>query len=360
MIRIGYIIGQLSHGGSERQLYELVVRLDKKKFESVVICLSQSKEPYGPLLQNAGVKIYYLSRVANVDIRRVFSIIRILLNEHIDIVHSFLHIGNGYGVIASILAGKRNFIPSIRSEEDNRSFLMRITDWLSMKYAKRIVTNSYRGRKLIIDRWCVPKDRVITIHNGVDFNKYFSKRNVSDKKEASIKIVITMIAKPTYVKNIEMFLTVAEKVHSINPDTCFRLVGPGLDDKFLKSKLITSVFIEPLGSQLDITSILKHTDIFILTSRSEGLPNVVLEAMSMEIPVVATNVGGLPEIIKEGESGFLVPSGDGDQMVKKIVTLIDNYETRVKMGRNGAHYVKSNFSMEKMVSHTQNLYLKLT
>jgi len=359
MIRIAYIIGQLSHGGSERQLFELVVRLNKKKFEPVVICLSQSKKPYGFLLQKAGVEIYYLNRVSNFDIRRVFSIVKILLSERIDIVHSYLHIGNGYGVIASILAGKRDFIPSIRSEEDKRSFLIRITDWLSMKYAKKIIANSYRGRELIMDRWCVPADRVITIHNGVDFIRYFSNRNVCGKKEAGFKIVITMIGKPTYVKNIEMFLTVAEKVHSIKPDTCFRLVGPGLDDKFLESKSITSVFIEPLGSQLDIFSILRHTDIFILTSRSEGLPNVVLEALSMEIPVVATDVGGLREIINEGETGFLVPSGDGDRMVEKIISLIDNYEMRMKMGRNGAIHIKRNFSMEKMVALSETLYLSL-
>ena len=360
MICIAYIIGQLTHGGSERQLYELVKCLDKQRYKPIVICLSEAKEPYGPMLKNQGIRVYYLNRTKNYNLKRVFLTARLLDCEKVDIVHSYLHIGNGYGVLAAMLIGKRRFIPSIRSKETKRSLFMRITDWMAMHYARMIVVNSEEGMRFVMNQWRVAENRLAVIHNGVDLGKFLPLITKSKQKKIVHNLIVTMIGKNTYVKNVDMVLEVAAEVHNEFEDVHFWLVGPELDSgTFSRVRQVQEGYVKPLGPQDDIPSIIKDTDLLILTSRSEGLPNVIMEAMAAGKPVVSTNVGGVPELIKDGWNGFLVSSEDVDSMAEKVKDLIKDSSLRKRLGRNAATFVREHFSVENMVNKTEELYNRL-
>lgn len=360
MVCIAYIIGQLTHGGSERQLYELVRSLDKRRYKPIVICLSEAKEPYGPMLKNEGIHVYYLNRSKNYDLKRVLLTARLLDRENVDIVHSYLHIGNGYGILAAMLKGERRFIPSIRSKETKRSLFIRITDWMAMRYARMIVVNSEEGKRFVMNQWRVAEDRLAVIHNGVDLGKFLPLDTRSKQKKDDSNFIVTMIGKNTYAKNVDMVLEVAAEVHNEFENVHFWLVGPGLDsDTFSHVKQVQEGYVKPLGSQDDILSIMNDTDLLILTSRSEGLPNVIMEAMAAGKPVVSTDVGGVLELIKDGQNGFLVSSEDVNGMAEKVKDLIKDGSLRKRLGRNAAAFAREHFSIDNMVKKTEDLYNRL-
>ena len=360
MMRIAYIIGQLTHGGSERQLYELVTRLNSQRYEPMIVCLSQAKEPYGPMFQDEGIRVFYLNRTTNYDLNRVLQTAKLLDRENVDIVHSYLHVGNGYGVLGAMLTGERRFIPSIRSKETKRSFFMRITDWMAMRYARMIVVNSDEGKRFVMKQWRVAEDRVAVIHNGIDFEKYRALNTRFKPEKDKHNFIITMIGKNTHAKNVDMVLDVAAEVHNELKNVHFWLVGPGLESGvFSDVKQVQEGYVKPLGPQDGIISILAETDILILTSRSEGLPNVIMEAMAAGKPVVSTDVGGIPELIKDGQNGFLVPSEDVEGMAEKVKDLIKDDGLRKHLGENAAAFVGEHLSVANMVKKTEDLYNRL-
>ncbi|MBN2105747.1 glycosyltransferase [bacterium] len=353
-IHIAYIIGQLTHGGAERQLFRLVHNLDKFSFKPFVFCLSENIEPYGTLLKEEGVFVLCLERKNNIEPQRVFRLAYLLIKYQIDIVHALLHIGNGYGVLAAMLAGIKTFIPSIRSEEMNRPMHIRITDWLAMRYAKAILANSERGRQVILNQWKINDEKVYVIHNGINIDHYSNKETKTHKN-----IRMSWIGKPTRAKNIQMMLDVAEMVYRSIQNTEFRIIGPGLSENEFELSDQYKSFVRLMGPRRDVPEILKNTDIFILTSRSEGLPNVIMEAMAAGKPVVATDVGGVSELVQHGKTGYLVPSGDVEKMTEAIMDLIEHPEKREAFGYEGRISIESYFSIEKMVRKTENLYLSI-
>lgn len=356
MYRIAYIIGELTHGGAEKQLFELVKGLDKKQFSPIVICLSEDKEPYGPLIEALKIPVYYLKRKTSYEIKRILCLAILLKKIEIDVVHTFLHIGNGYGVIASIFSDVRNFIPSIRSEEKNRHFFMKITDWLAIKYAKVVVTNSKRGKEFVLSQWKLDERKIKVIHNGVHLNKYYTNSNYKYKNKY---ISITIIGKPTYAKNITMVFKVAEYVIKEYPYIEFNIIGPGLSEEKYYIPNNLKNYIHLLGPKRDISKILNKSNIYISTSISEGLPNTIMEAMSAGKPVIATDVGGVSELVIDGETGYLTPSNNAEFMAKRIVDLINNPKKQIAFGTKGRKVMEINFSVKKMVKKTENLYLSI-
>ena len=124
-------------------------------------------------------------------------------------------------------------------------------------------------------------------------------------------------------------------------------------------KLGLSEKVQFLGYQNNILEILRSMDIFILPSLWEGMPNAILEAMAAGLPVVATNVGGTPEVVVDGETGFLVPPRDPEALANAIKLLIDDPELRKKFGQAGRERVERHFTIQETVRKTEELYLRL-
>ena len=111
-----------------------------------------------------------------------------------------------------------------------------------------------------------------------------------------------------------------------------------------------------LGNRKDIPQVLQALDLFVLSSTSEGLPLTVLEAMAVGLPVVATRVGGIPEVVVEGQTGFLVPPGKVEAMAQKIQQLLEDKEQAAQMGQAAAQQVRLNFDLKRMVADYENSY----
>jgi glycosyltransferase involved in cell wall biosynthesis len=360
-INVALVDGQLNFGGAERQLYELAIRLDKSRFNPVVFCLSEADYPFGKMLREKGIKVYTLKRRGHFDPFRVIKLVQLFRKEKINIVHSFLHVPNAYSYVACQIAGIDKFIASVRSLEISRPFLFKLIDRWALRGSAFVITNSKKGNDFVKDSFSIDGDKIKTIYNGIDLKK-IEMDNSSIRKELGIdkkSKIISMIAKATWAKNIRLFLEIAEQITRHYSDVKFLLIGKNLTRNYVKKRFGISaeqnVFM--LGERKDIINILNGTDIFVLTSRTEGLPNVIMEAMGASKPVVATNVGGIPELVVDGETGYLVPSNNVEKLSQAVIRLLENPRIAKKIGETGRKRIEELFSVDRMVKETENLYL---
>ena len=362
-INVALVNGQLTYGGAERQLYELAICLNKSKFNPIIFCLSEADYPFGKMLRNKGIKVYTLKRRGHFDPFRVIKLAQLFKKEKINLVHSFLHIPNAYSCAACWISRTNNFIASVRSREINRPPLFKLIDRWTLRRSIAVITNSRKGKNFINSFFSFDEDKIETIYNGINIRE-FELCNSSIRKEFGIdekSKIVSMIAKATWAKNIPLFLEMTKQVTRRISNVFFLLVGKNLTKNFIKKKFGISVEknVLTLGEREDIINILNGTDIFVLTSRTEGLPNVIMEAMAAGKSVVATNVGGVPELVVDGETGYLVPSNNVEELSKAINKLLDNPKGAKRMGEKGKERVKKFFSMERMVQEMETMYLSL-
>jgi glycosyltransferase involved in cell wall biosynthesis len=150
------------------------------------------------------------------------------------------------------------------------------------------------------------------------------------------------------------------------PDVRFLIVGSDANEPGYKGELerlaarlnlTTNVWF--LGERKDVAEVLKEADLFVLPSLSEGLSNVLLEAMVAKLPIVATNVGGNPEVVEQDKTGLLVPAKDAGALARGLCQMLSNRELAIRFGEAGRRRVATHFSLQDMVNQTQELYLSL-
>ncbi len=367
IIPIGIVIGQLSYGGAEKQqVYELVTRLDKERFRPTVFCLSESDEPYGRKIRKQNISVYLLKRRSSFDVPRLLKLAYLLRKEKIELVHSILYVATAYSYLACKLAGIKRLIPSILGYEKRESAIIRMFNRLAINSSKKIITNSLDLKNYLVKYIKADASKIITIPNGIDidlFNKRMDKnlirRNIGIEPKHK---VVGIISKDSRAKNVSLFIEAAKSLLEQTNNICFVLIGMGLDNK-KKEKWLNGFPLKDkfffLGTREDIPELLSILDIFALTSISEGLPNVIMEAMAAGKPVIATDVGGCSELISNGKTGFLVPSNDKNELTKTLRIMLRNEKKTHSMGSAGRNFIKTNFSMNKMVRQTQGLYLEI-
>ncbi|MBL7087115.1 MAG: glycosyltransferase, partial [Candidatus Cloacimonetes bacterium] len=194
------------------------------------------------------------------------------------------------------------------------------------------------------------------IKNGIDV----LPKNILKKKREKHSITIGTVALFKEQKNYPLFIDLCKSITDEYSNVNFMAIGTGPEfDKIVsysKSNKCDSK-LKFMGNRIDSADImLNKFDIFVLTSKREGLPNAIMEAMGSGIPVVATNVGGVSELVQHGETGFLVPSGDLDGLIKYCKMLINDPDLRAKMGRKGKDFITRNYSSEKMVREFEVLF----
>ena len=319
MVNVGLIIGHLSFGGAEKQLYLLCKGLNRNKINPIVFCLSKAKEPWGDRIALLGIKIIYISRMSRFDITRIVRMTYFFYKNDIDIIVSYLHIAIVYSFLARLLYFKNScFIAQIRSKENSMNGLVKCLNVISLNSANVIITNSTLLNSFVEKDFRQKNDKIITINNGIEVAEI--KR---DRKNKPINI--GTIGKDTPDKNIDLFvkmgLKLLEKYDNIN----FFLCGRDLDNSSRFLKIIPAQFL-PLfhfyGEVNDPISIYRILDIYISTSNSEGLPNTIMEAMSFGIPIACAYRSAMPEILQDA-AVFFDPD-DVNDICNQIAYLLNN------------------------------------
>ena len=230
----------------------------------------------------------------------------------------------------------------------------------------RLVTISRLQEQDIVKAKLVPRDRVVTILNGIDVGKLLDKGRTgvtrSDLGLPEEAVVVITVARLVWFKAVDQLIEAAALLDRPADKVRFVIVGDGDKRTMLESRIRERGLegrVHLLGPRLDVPRLLALSDIFALPSVSEGMPISILEAMAYELPVVATNVDGNPELIVEGETGHMVPARSPARLAEALAPLLDDGERRAALGRRGRKRVECHFTDRVMAERTDELYRRL-
>ncbi len=353
------------HGGTERQFVQALLHLDRAKYEIFVGCLKR-RGPFLPEVAALGLPIFEfpipsLHHLATA--RWFWRLVRFLRSNRIDIVHAFDFYTGAFAVPAARVAGVPVAIASQRSLLSSRTFLRRGVVRLTCMLANGIVANSRAAGA----PWANPRSagslQLISIPNSIDLGKFRSAlpalqvRNQLGIAEKTPLVGTLAALRPE--KDVSTFLRAAVRVSAEMPESRFLVIGDGSEREGLEGLakdlgLAGRIFF--VGDCRDVADLLATLDVFVLSSGSESCPNAVLEAMAMSRPVIATKVGGLPELIEEGRSGYLVGAGDSMAMSRRILELLRDRNLRRGMGEEGRNRIEHDFSPAQMKQRLETFY----
>ncbi len=368
MRKILLVIGQLGFGGAERQLLYLLQGLDRRQFEPLLCVLNPGDVIPG--YQSIDVPIVNLKRyLPRNDVLRLFSLSALIRRWRPDLVHSFL------ANIYAFLAAQINRVPHLISERnietpacEEKNFLQRVMEPVMFSRAVAIVANSQAGAAMAAKTKRARPERIFVVPNGIDpkaFDTFRSPQAMRrelgvDPDIFSIGIIGSIVGKR---KDHTTFL---RAMHSLTR-LCgpkFQVVcvgdGPKLEEtRALARELGLAERTRFTGIRTDVPEILAALDLVVSSSQWEGMPNVIMEAMAAGKPVVATAVGGTPELVTPEETGLLVPPQDPEALAQACQKMMENPDRAVEMGRAGRSRIEKSFSIEKMVRDTENIYRRL-
>lgn len=379
-IRILHIITRLELGGPPILLLDLIQRLNKERFACSIATgiTADSKYDMTGFARDKNIKvIIFPSLVRNIrplkDLKALITLCLFLKKEKYDIVHCHTSKGGFIGRLAAKLAGIKIIMYSPHGDIFKGYFSRSVTnifvllEKLIAPFTDRIITLSKTGTERFLEHGIGARQQLTHIYNGIDITDYERIKTGKPEKRAELGLgkddfVCATIGRLVPVKGHKYLIDAIQKVVKVIPFAKFLFIGDG----DLRSQLLEQA--ESLevrnnicfpGARSDIAELLNCIDIFLLPSLNEGFGIVLVEAMAMKKPVIATNVGGIPEIVVNGTTGILVPPKDPEAFSSAIIKLHNNPETSLRMGFAGYERARRLFDITTTVSKFENLYCDL-
>jgi glycosyltransferase involved in cell wall biosynthesis len=365
-IRVMQIIDSMGFGGAEVLLRDLTFSLLTSDYR-VSVCYN-TNGPIAKEIEAMGVPITRLPRLGRVDPTLLWRIYREIKKVKPDIVHTHLFKSDLHGRLAARLAG----IPVVISTLHNchnwaKNPILGRVYGANARLADHIIAVSNEVRDYSIRYSHIDPKKITTIANAVPLARFRDNRSFRAKirQEFNISLeapVIGIIARLTEQKDHGNFLRAAQIILKSTPETIFLIVGDGPLGDTLKEFAISLGIQNSVifcGARQDVPAVMGTLDILVFSSRWEGLPVALLEGLASSLPVVATSVGGIPGVIQNGFTGFLVPPADSNALASSCISLINDAALRERIARAGYDHVQANYSMESMVSKTILLYQSL-
>ena len=372
-IRILHISKMKGVSGSENHLLTLLAHLDKSRFE-VELCILAEPQ-HIPLLQNyaaqleaAGVHVVFQPMRRHLDERLIGKLRGYMKRCQIQVVHTHLIHADVYGTIAAKLAGAPVIISSQHNDDQFRHSLPMI--WLNRLLArwqtKIIVISDWVG-KFLQEVEGIPAEKIMRIHYGLDPKPIEALADPSDIRQ-QFQIpdgapVIGTIGRLTAQKGQTYLLDAVRLLKSDFPNLRVVVIGDGelrhdLEAQAKTLDITDNVIFTGLRSYHEAMRLLSGMDVFVFPSLWEGFGLVLLEAMALKKPIVASNVSAIPEIVIDGKTGLIVPPRQAEAIAEALRALLRNFEEAKKMGVAGFQRLQAVFAVENMVTATANLYMQ--
>lgn len=368
-ISVGYVIGSLDTGGAELQLLQLASRLDRRRFEPRIVCLSHIGSQAGAA-QEAGIPVSCLG-VGPVPqlkwgrwtwrLRRLFSATRL------DVVQAVLF--PSYALAAFAAAGlETRVVAGVRSVGLGREgrWPFSALDRAGLRRADRVVVNAEAVRTSLADRYPAVAAKALVIGNGVELGLCPTHGDCEGLRGEmgvpATAFLVLMVANLIGYKGHEDAIRAMALLGQRPPEIVLALAGAGPLESRLRSlvaELGLGRSVLFLGQRPDVPRLLAAADAALLASREEGLPNAVLEAMAAARPIVATAVGGVPELISHEATGLLVSHGDAEGIAQGLRRLASEVGLARRLGEAGRARVATNFTWERAVRRHEELYSSL-
>ena len=361
-MKLIFVIDSLGTGGKERRCLQLIKGLNALGITNIHLVLFDNIIGYKNIY-DLQVTIHHLNRRKSKDLQVFKKLINIIEDVKPDVIVSWsimssfwlniIHTFKKFNLISAYVASSNK--PSIIS----LTTLININSFITSRY---IVGNSSSGLKA----FSIPKNKSKLIYNGFDSERLIKVMHPEFyKNEFNIqtKFIVTMAARVCLDKDYQTFIDAARMILLERTDTTFLAIGEGPLLHYFKSQLseFESNFIKFTGVINDIESILSMTDVSVLCSNhGEGISNFILESMAFSKPVIATNLGGTPEIVEHNRSGYLIPSHNPTELKVKITKLLDDPLLRHNFGCRSSEIVDEKFSLEKMCESFLKIFVEIS
>jgi glycosyltransferase involved in cell wall biosynthesis len=368
LIRVALCIGQLEPGGAERCLTRLAIGLDRRRFAPVVYCLGRKPQaPQDVLLQDlmaAGIETHFLRvwprwRV----LAAAFWLGRALRRQRPVVVQTFLHRANVAGALASRLARVPHVVAGIRVA-DLRSRLRLAVERVATRNVDRYVCVSRSVAAFCRGPARLPPEKLMIIPNGVDLGRFeqIAPVRLTLLNVAAGRRALAVVARLDQQKNIDWLLAQAGELLKALPRHDLLIVGEGPQRRKLERKtqeLGLAERVHFIGWRPDVPQILAASDLLILPSSWEGMPNVLLEAMAAARPVVASDVEGVREVLGSLAPQQILPKQDGKMLRDRVAAILGNPELANRLGQENRLRVQHEYSDRQMIEAYERLYLSL-
>lgn len=361
MISVLFAIETSDPDGAEKMLINLADSLDKGSYRPV-FCLLQE----GWLADESrarGYPTYVIPLEHTVDMRWVRQARKMVVSERIDVMHANEFAMNTYCALVSAITNVP-CIATVHGKNYSSDRWHRRAAYRVVARRAKLIAVSDDIKDFLATKVGIPASRITTITNGIDVHRYSSAQSSravlrNELGLAADQPVIGCVGRLESVKGHTYLIRAARAVCQRHLRAMFVLAGQGQLREALErevSELGLSQNVSFLGYRDDVSSVLAALDIFVLPSLSEGLPLSLLEAMAAGTPVVASNVGGIPEVISDGYSGLLADSGDAASIAGKLLALLDNPALGKTLAKNARAVVLDRFGIDAMVCAYEELY----
>ncbi|MFI5212910.1 MAG: glycosyltransferase [Gemmatimonadales bacterium] len=380
------VTASMAIGGAQHQAVTIINRLDRSRFEPALVCFTR-----GPMLDRVrqDVAVVCFGEPVGLSVRGSWRAARTLgklyglfRRMRPDVVHTSMPSSNLLGCVAAWLAGVPRRYAHIRgsarqfsysyvpvgkrhSHWQQRMLFIRFMaiDLVTSWFATALVAVSHETADVL--RRVVRRRKVVVIHNGVDLDRF---RPVSDRAALRSRLglpvngaVIVNVGNISFYKGQEYLVEAAPAILAAHPEAIIVIVGKGnaAYEDILRRRcrdLGVNGSVRFLGEVPDPRDILGAADVKVLCSQYEGCANVLLESMAMGLPIVATRVGGNPELVEDGVNGYIVPPEDPAVIAAAVVRLLDGPDQRAVMGAAGRARAETEFGLEVMMKRIEALY----
>ncbi len=376
-IRVLHVITRLERGGAPAILLEVLKRCDTSQFEHH-IATGLSQAPEDDMISTAkdtGLRVVVIPSLVRdihplLDIYALLKLYFLILRGRYDIVHCHTSKGGFIGRLAARLANAKCIIYSPHGDIFEGYFgkiKTRFFIWLerfSARFTDKIITLTKSGIEPYLKAGIGQKSQFDYIYNGIDVED-FGKRKVDrlqKRQEIGVEndcFLVVTAGRLVPVKGHTHLITAFAQVVTEIPNIQLVFLGDGeLRGELTEQSKTLGLEKQVLfpGMRNDVPEIISCSDLFVLPSVNEGFGVVLLEAMAMRCPIVATNVGGVPEVVLNGETGILVPPGDPAQLAEAIIQLVRDRALAARMAECSYQRLKTCFDIKETVSKTERLY----
>lgn len=368
-IRVLHVIGAGEFGGAERHILNLVKAMNSQKISIIVCCLFA--EPFVKVAKEQGINVLALPMRHKLDLGIIKKLSEIIKKEDIDIVHTHGVRANLVGRLAAKLAKRKIIVTTEHSllAKDYPKFFSRVANTLIEKISRRFATHFIAvssGLKEALLKQGISSNKITVVYNGLNPDDFIShkpanfwrkKLNLTDEVP-----VVAMVGRLHPVKGHKFFLESASYLLKKKPQVRFLVVGDGPERKMLE-EYVDSLGITDkvlfMGFVSEVAEVLPSIDVLVVPSLWEGFGLTALEAMVAGVPVLASSVGGLPEVVEHGKTGYLVPPGDAKALANGIEWMLEHPKEIKKMSKNAYQVLQEKFTSKVMASKTEELYVKL-
>lgn len=351
-------------GGAERQIYEFIKNLDRSKYKIYLGCLSRHDGALDDM-QNLNIEIFRFQVDRIYDFKGIwqgFKFAQLLKREQIGALITY-HFGSDiWGTIFGKMAGVSRIVSNRRDMGFWRNVKHVYVYKIINRWVDKIVVVSKAIKDIVMREECVKDEKIKVIYNGINLERFeghdseekcLQELNLSDDAK-----VIGCVGNLREVKGHKYLIDAAKMVVDEKVNTHFVLIGRGdLQDALQEqiNQLGLQKNVHLLGSRTDVPKLIKAMDICVLPSLSEGLSNTLLEYMACGKPIVATKVGGNPEVILDGTNGLLVNKESSKELADQLLFLLNDQNECQRLGVKAKEDVKKRFNIQAMVEQYENL-----